>query len=747
MLRIPFRIIALLAAVPAFAQVDFTRQIHPLLVARCTACHTGEKAQGGLALNTRAEILRGGNNGAAAMPGKSAASLLIQRVTGEKTPRMPAGGEPLSTAEIDLLRRWIDEGAKGPEGAAKPRWTPPLEPRQPVAPHQAANVADAFLNVPGQPVSDALFARRVYLDLWGLLPTPEQLRKFETDRDPQKRRKLIDQLLAHEENYTGHFISFWNDLLRNDDGVVYYGERKSITPWLRKALTENMPYDRFVATLLNPTPKTGPEGFILGVTWRGEVPASERPPLQAAQNSAQTFLGINLKCNSCHDSFISSWKLKDAYGLASFFSPEPLELVRCDVKMGEMAKPKFLYPELGEVKTEGTLEERRAEAARMFTMKQNGRFARTIVNRYWKLLFGRAIVEPVDDMSAEPWNADLLDALAWDFAGRGYDLKHLLRTLMNSRAYQLPSIADAPKSGERYTFRGPHSRRLTAEQYADAIASITGDWRYKPTNNAAPTRYVREWELKSSSLTRALGRPNRDQVVTERLDQPTTLQSLELVNGQYLAHWLREGARRLVENPPPAPENLFDSGIVRRNAAKADISIKGAKKLYLIVENVDSYDPKRVVAMWKDAVLVKGKESTPLRDLLGGVDPEALQLPATLTVDLTGRKFDRLQATATVAKQSMESDIGPAIRFFIFDREPDRTQMVRVVEETPVARLRERFGPDSLVTRVYRHALQRDPAEAERRVAASILGDRLGVDAVEDFLWMVLQSPEFQYIR
>ncbi|MBS1824545.1 MAG: DUF1549 domain-containing protein, partial [Acidobacteria bacterium] len=581
----------MLAALPAFAQVDFTRQIHPLLVARCTACHTGEKAQGGLALNTRAEILRGGASGPALKPGSSASSLLIQRITGEKQPRMPISGAPLTTAEIDLLRRWIDEGAKGPEGVAPARWTPPLQPRNPTPTRAATNVVDAFLNVTAEPVSDALFARRAFLDVWGLLPTPEQLRKFESDRDPHKRRKLIDHLLAHDENYSSHFISFWNDLLRNDDGVVYYGERKSITTWLRKALADNMPYDKFVATLLNPAKKGDPEGFILGVTWRGEVPASERPPLQAAQNSAQTFLGVNLKCNSCHDSFISSWKLKDAYGLASFFSPEPLELVRCDVKLGEMAKPKFLYPELGEVKTEGTLEERRAEAARMFTMKENGRLARTIVNRYWKRLLGYGIVEPVDDMSAEPWNADLLDALAYDFAAHAYDLKYLLRTIMNSRAYQLPSITDAPKSGERYTFRGPHSRRLTAEQYADAIASITGDWRYKPTNNPTPTRFVRDWELKSSALTRALGRPNRDQVVTDRLDQPTTLQSLELVNGQYLANWLREGAERLVQFPPTPPDNLFDSGLIRRNAAKADISVKGVKKLYLIVENVDSYDP------------------------------------------------------------------------------------------------------------------------------------------------------------
>lgn len=737
----------LVFAVPAFAAVDFSREVHPILTARCGACHTGERGQGGLAVNTRSELLRGGTSGPAVIPGKGAGSLLIQRITGEKPPRMPINGAPLSAAEIDILKRWIDEGAKGPETVLAPRWVAPLKPRRPEVPGGAAHPVDAFLKASGEPVSDAVFARRAWLDLWGLLPTPEELAKFEADRDPNKRTRLIDRLLGNKANYAGHWISFWNDLLRNDEGVVYYGERKSITPWLWRALEDNMAYDRFVASLLNPARKGDPEGFILGVTWRGEVPAAERPPLQAAQNSAQAFLGINLKCNSCHDSFISSWKLRDAYGLASFFSPEPLELVRCDIKTGEMSKPKFLFPELGEVRTDGTLDERRAEAARLFTMPENGRLSRTLVNRYWKQLFGRAIVEPVDDMSAEPWNADLLDWLAADFADHKYDPKHLLRTLMTSRAYQLPSVDTTPKQGEKYTFRGPHKRRLSAEQFADAVAAITGEWRFRASSKPEPARYVRDWELKSSALSRALGRPIRDQVVTERLTSPTTLQSLELVNGVFLANWLQEAARRLVEQPAPPPANLFDSGVIRRNAAKADLDIRKARKLWLVVENVDSYDPTRVVPMWKDAVFVKGKKETRLSELLPGVDPEKLTLPARLVVDLQGRKFDRFRATAEVATASKASDVGPAIRFFVFDQEPDPKRLIRVERATPVKVARQQFTPDTLVSYVYRYGLQREPTENEHAVAREFLGAKLTVDGTEDFLWAVLVSPEFQYIR
>lgn len=734
--------LAILLAAPASAEVDFARDVHPILTSRCAACHTGDKAQAGLDLNTRAEVVR------SVVPGKSAASLLIQRVTGEKGPRMPLRGNALTAGEIDILKRWIDEGALGPRVAEAVRWIAPLEPRKPAVPPGIGHPIDALLATKGAVVDDAVFARRVWLDLWGLLPTPEELQVFTNDRSPDKRARLIDRLLSNNTNYAAHWISFYNDLLRNDEGVVYYGERKTIGAWLRKSLEANLPYDRFVSTLINPLAKDDPEGFILGITWRGEVPASERPPLQAAQNSAQAFLGINLKCNSCHDSFISNWKLHDAYGLASFFSPEPLEMVRCDVKTGRIAKPKFLYPELGEVKTEGTLEERRAEAARMFTLPANGRLRRTLVNRYWKQLFGRGIVEPVDDMSAEPWNADLLDWLASDFADHGHDMKYLLRLIMTSRAYQLPSLLDVPpRTGERYTFRGPHKRRLTAEQFADAVASLTGEWRLKTSPKAEPARYVRDWELKNSSLTRALGRPIRDQVVTERLVAPTTLQSLELVNGSTLAEWLREGARRLVEMPAAPPDNLFDSGVIRRNAVKADVNLKGISKLWLIIENVDSYDPPRVVPMWKDAVLVKGSTETPLAELLPGIDLAKLKLPSKLIVDLGGKHFERLHAVAEVTTESKISEIGPAIRYFIFDREPDPKRMIRIEKGTPVEMHHKRFTPERLVSVIYRHALQRDPTAAERTVASEILGKELTVDATEDFLWMILMSPEFQYIR
>ena len=428
-------------------------------------------------------------------------------------------------------------------------------------------------------MSDAAFARRAYLDAWGLLPTPEQLAAFTASGEAEKRRALIRHLLADKTNFSEHWITFWDDLLRNDEGVNYAGTRKSITSWLLKSLQDNKPYNQLAAELLNPVGDTAPDGFLLGVNWRGDINASQTPVMQAAQNSAQVFMGVNLKCNSCHDSFISRWKLKDAYGLASFFAEDKLELVRCDVKLGQFAEPKFLYPELGGVEASQPLPNRRAAAARLFTSAENGRFARTVVNRIWKQLIGRGLVEPVDDMDAEPWSPELLDWLAADFVEHGYDLKALIDQIMASRAYQAPAVERNPRDESEYVFRGPAVRRITAEEFADAISSITGEWRALVTNQARQAMRAREWRFGSSRLTRSLGRPIRDQVFTERSSDATTLQALELVNGETLTRFLQRASKRMLGELPPAPPNLFDSGHVSANRVAVDIDISGAREL------------------------------------------------------------------------------------------------------------------------------------------------------------------------
>lgn len=432
--------------------------------------------------------------------------------------------------------------------------------KKPEIPHSKnsalANPIDRFVksyfrnngSLPSPAVSDSVFIRRVYFDIWGLPPSGKELDEFLWDSSLNKRGGLIDRLLADKDKYSEHWISFWNDLLRNEDGVIYHTEdhknRKSITPWLKKALEDNLPYDKFASSLLDPRGKDDPFGFLIGINWRGIASPSQSPIMQAAQNSAQVFLGINLKCNSCHDSFVSRWKLKDAYDLAAFFTSENPRIYRCDISTGEISEPRFLFPRLQPKSIGLSLEERRKTVANLFTTRKNGYFARTIVNRLWKKLIGRGIVEPVDNIEALPWNKDLLDWLAVDLIEHRYDLKLTIRRIMTSRAYQLPTV-DSPPADVKYIFRGPEFRRLTAEQYIDAVHQITENLSGNQTGQQIRKR---EWQKKADSLTRALGRPIRDQVISQRNEEATTLQSLELINGQILSELIRDKTKHILNS-------------------------------------------------------------------------------------------------------------------------------------------------------------------------------------------------------
>ena len=334
----------------------------------------------------------------------------------------------------------------------------------------------------GPIVSDRVFARRVSLDLTGLLPSPERLANLLANSNPRKRKLYIEELLADERAYADHWMTFWNDALRNayrGTGFID-GGRKQITGWLYESLYRNRPFDQFTRELISPV--AGSEGFLHGIKWRGVVNASQRREMQAAQTVAQVFLGTNLKCASCHDSFINDWQLSEAYGMAGIFADGPVEIHHCDKPTGEMAAPAFIFPELGTIDGKAPRVERLKQLATIITAKNNGRFSRTIVNRLWANLFGRGLVEPIDDMSQPAWNEGLLDWLAADFVAHGYDMKHTLRLICTSHAWQREAIGDSREtdSHEDFVFRGPLVRRLTAEQFVDAVSILTDNWQ-QPT--------------------------------------------------------------------------------------------------------------------------------------------------------------------------------------------------------------------------------------------------------------------------
>jgi len=557
--------------------VDYAEDVHPILEQHCVKCHGRGSDKGDFQIDSRELLLEGGSSGAAVIEGNSADSLLIELVA-EPDPdfAMPPEGQRLSENEIGILRAWIDRGLEWSLDAAE-HYSPatPLH-LQPVdvpvggiadSTHPIDHLIAAHRTThdlpPPEMVDDALFIRRAYLDSIGLLPRPAAVAAFAASDDVLKYDRLIRDLLARDRDYAEHWMTFWNDHLRNDyEGTGYIDNgRKPITGWLYRALLSNEPYDEFVENLIDPVTGAS-EGFIKGIVWRGDNAAIQKPTMQAARNVAQVFMGVNLKCASCHDSFIDHWKLEDAYGLANAFSEEPMELVRCDTPMGQQADYKFLWPELGKIDGSRERDERAAQVAELVTKPENGYFARTIVNRIWAKLMGRGLIEPLDAIERAAWHPELLDWLAHDFIDNGYDLKRLMLRICTSDAYRQVAVDEPIDPKAQYVFRGPRVRRMTAEMFYDALSQLTGVWqpeakfRLPRMSEEESNAAIRAWRTTADPLSRALGRPNREQIVTRRESAASTLQALELSNGGRLTQFLRDGAAKLAADGPADPDAL-----------------------------------------------------------------------------------------------------------------------------------------------------------------------------------------------
>ena len=515
--------------------------------------------------------------------------------------------------------------------------------------------------------------------------------------------------------------------------------------------------------------------------------------MQAAQNTSQVFLGVNLKCASCHDSFVNKWKLKDAYGLAAYFSPEPtLQMFRCDLPQDKSTGPGFLFPGLARSPRSQALADRRAAAAAIFTDPRLGRLPRTLVNRVWQRLLGRGIVGTVDEMDGEPWSPALLDWLAGDFVAHDYDVKHLIETIVTSRAYQMPAVrreAEPPARG--YVFRGPEVRRLTAEQFADAIGSITGEWSVAPVPGPARPRVdpglpqpsqpttagvpAREWRAPSTTLTRGLGRPIRDQITATRSADATTLQALELTNGAVLSAWLERGAKRMLGELPADPPSRYTRTVSGRTASSSRfaIDVTGVSRLWLAVEDIGSNLPDAMQPVWADAELIGPSGPVALSTLtpvggdglregsgpvvtpLGSGGGIRVDNPSVVAYDIAGRGFTRLprrdRRRERAHRHRQDAEPGAALlrlRRRAEPRTPAAADAGRAAARPPPALT----TVDAAVERVFGHLLGRPPRQAERVAAEAALrdparGNRPSPQGLADLLWAVLMTPEFQIHR
>ena len=546
---------------------ELNLQVRSILAHNCYNCHGSAKVKGELRLDSKEAIFKGGENGKVISPGDVHNSELLRRI---KLPRsnkeaMPTKGKGLTKDEIAIIEYWIKQGAPWPSGELKSLYrVAELAPRLPAIPTATdglTSTVDLFVNdyfkkhkIKWQaPVDDRTYMKRVYIDVTGLLPPPDSIDIFLKDTRPDKRSILVSNLLTRNDEYAQHWLTFWNDALRNDyTGTGYItGGRWDITKWLYTSLKENKPYNEFVRQLVSPSKES--QGFVKGIKWRGTINSSQSTEMQAAQNVAQVFLGLNLKCASCHDSFISDWKLEDAYAFANLFSDSILEINRCDKPTGIMAPKRILYKELGEIDTNAVTQDRLKQLAELLVQPKDGRLYRTLVNRVWAQLMGRGIVEPVDVMDNAPWSQDLLDWLAYDFAESGYDIKNLIYKILTSKTYQLPSVGVKEPEDimlPDFVFNGMLRRRLTAEEFADAIsvalqpvyADTMAVFKLLPEGFNRNIPFARASIVKNDPFLTALGRPNRETVSTSRTSQASLLQALELTNGSKFNDAMKLGA-------------------------------------------------------------------------------------------------------------------------------------------------------------------------------------------------------------
>lgn len=788
------------------ADVDFAHDVAPVLKQHCGKCHLGEQKKGGFSLETREALMTGGDSGKVVTAGKAAASDLIERLkSAEKDYRMPPDGPRVPAERIAKFEKWIDAGVAWEEGFrfSKSAYEPPLKPRRPALPQAhdgRENPIDRILDdymiqkkvQRPAAVDDAAFARRVSLDLVGLLPTAEQLDKIEKYQGNDKRQKYVASLLARDVDYAEHWLTFWNDLLRNDYAGTGFitGGRKQISKWLYHALVTNKPYDQMARELISP-PTQESAGFIDGIRWRGDVSAGQTVEIQFAQSVGQALLGINLKCASCHDSFIDRWTLEESYGLAAIYSNRPLDIHRCDKPTGKQASAAWLFPELGQIDPNAAQPERLKQLAALVTHAENGRFTRTIVNRLWHRLMGRGIVHPPDAMQTEPWNVDLLDFLASDLAEHNYDLKRTLTLITTSSAYQSQiEVVGKDTDDQGYTYRGPRARRLTAEQFVDAVWQLTDSGPAKfdapvvrgspnPASGAAAPKSLQAkwiWSRGDTSDAKAgeivvfrkkfdLKSAPVQAVAAISCDNSYTL----FLNGQRIHagdNWevpdavvlngkLKAGANELVivaknggNGPNPA---ALACEIVIHLADKQELSIAtdetwqwtskepNAKGVFAKDPgNWQASVPANNPAVWNDRV---GPQLTAV--LNAGSQSAGLKARASLLKsDFLMRALGRPNRDQIVSLRPADLTTLEAIDLANGQSLADALQ-----QGSQRLNARDWKSTDEFVAWLFRSTLSRDPAAAELATMKEGLGSDLTPQGIEDALWSMLMLPEFQLVR
>ncbi len=421
---------------------------------------------------------------------------------------------------------------------------------------------------------DAEFIRRVHIDLTGLPPTSEEVRKFLADTRPTrpKRDELIDKLVGSDA-FVEHWTNKWADLLQVNRKFLGEPGAKALREWIRNAIATNMPYDQFAYAILTASGSNveNPPASYYKVL---------RTPDAVMENTTQLFLAIRFNCNKCHDHPFEKWTQDQYYQLAAFFArvdrkedpkykgqklggtavegAKPLVEDIADansgevrhIRTGQVTAPKFPFTYVGLRLDDGL--PRRVRAAKWITSKDNPYFAKSYVNRIWSYLLGVGIIEPVDDIRAgnPPTNPELLDRLTKEFVAGGFDTRKLIKTICKSRTYQL-SIATNPfNKDDDINYSHALPRRLPAEVLFDAIHRATGTASKLPglpPGARAAQLLDSNVELPGGFLE-LFGKPARESACEcERSNTMMLGSVMAMVNGPIIAEAIRDPAGHIAK--------------------------------------------------------------------------------------------------------------------------------------------------------------------------------------------------------
>ncbi len=415
--------------------------------------------------------------------------------------------------------------------------------------------------------SDEEFIRRAYIDVAGLYPKPEDVRKFIADSNPKKREALIDDLTQRKE-FTELWVMKWAELLQirsdipgNNNRPPFYKNALLYYNWLSERIAKNIPLNEVVIELLSATGGTVSSPAV-------NFYQTERDQLKLTENVAQVFMGMRIQCAQCHNHPFDRWTMDDYYGFKAFFSQignkttdDPQEVVIYNSGSGEsrhfltkaVMKPKFLGGDFAEIKPG---DDRRRVLAEWIASPQNPFFARNIANIMWAHFFGMGIVDPVDDVrvSNPPSNPELLEALAKNLTEYNYDMRKMVRDICTSMTYQRSSQVNDTNAGDSRNFARAQVRRVRAEVLLDAISQVTETPnKFQGLPLGARAVQIADGAVSTYFLT-TFGRAKRESVCScEVKMEPTLSQALHLMNGEAVHERIKQGkvvSRLLADKKP-----------------------------------------------------------------------------------------------------------------------------------------------------------------------------------------------------